>query len=320
MGRDDVNLRAARLAVAEARKSKTEPGKTPLFVGAVAVVDGRLLGSAHRGELASGDHAEFTLLEKKLKTQKLAGATIFTTLEPCTERGEDKIPCAIRLIQRRVARVVIGTIDPHRVVHGEGELRLREAGIKVSRFPDELQSELEELNREFFAQHRSTGPSNTKRPIPASLAKPKARSIQGHWLCQYRYPSTDELSGREALETETQIVCFEQVGETVKGTTVHALAHPEDFEGRLIDRYFTGLYFNRLNHHSYHGAFQFILSNSKNRMRGKWLGFNREGNEVITEEWRWEQLIDSTTISADTLHTYWASGLRRNLLREKRFL
>lgn len=309
MGRTSVNLQAARLAVAEARRSKPDPGKSPLFVGAVAVVDGEIIASAFRGEKASGDHAEFTLLEKKLKTRKLAGATIFTTLEPCTKRGKNKIPCVIRLIQRRVAKVVIGTLDPNRVVKGEGELRLREAGIMVSRFPAGLQSELEELNREFFAEHR--------KPVPE---KAKARSIQGHWLCQYRYMSTDNVSGRKTLKTETQIVCLEQEGEMVKGTTIHALAHPQDFEGKLFDRYFTGLYFNKLNHHSYHGSFQFILSNSRNRMRGKWLGFDHEGNDVNAEEWRWEQLTESTTVSPKTLRSYWASGLRRDMFREKKFL
>ena len=146
---------AAR-AVEEARLSVQEPGRScPLFVGAVASRDEKLVEAAHRGELGLGDHAEFTLLERKLKTVAIAGATVFTTLEPCTKRGRGKVPCAERLVERRVARVVIGTLDPNPDIRGLGVLALRQAGITVEFFPANLTSELEELNREFFRLRRA---------------------------------------------------------------------------------------------------------------------------------------------------------------------
>src|SRR2546426_5748719 len=81
-------------AIALARRCKTEPGKVSPKVGAIVTRDGMVIGEAFRGELAPGEHAEYTLLEGKLAGHTLAGATLFTTLEPCTSRNRPKIACA----------------------------------------------------------------------------------------------------------------------------------------------------------------------------------------------------------------------------------
>jgi pyrimidine deaminase RibD-like protein len=139
----------AQMAIDEARKSTSEPdGRPHPFVGAVVVKNGQVLSVAHRGE-AAGNHAEFIALEKKLSDQAVAGATAYTTLEPCTTRNHPKIPCAERLIERRVARVVIGMLDPDPRITGRGQIRLREAGIITDFFPHDLMTQAEELNREF---------------------------------------------------------------------------------------------------------------------------------------------------------------------------
>jgi pyrimidine deaminase RibD-like protein len=63
-------------AVDEARRSKSEDGRPHPKVGVVVVSQDGTVTAAHRGELGAGDHAEFTVLEKKLSGAKLSGATV----------------------------------------------------------------------------------------------------------------------------------------------------------------------------------------------------------------------------------------------------
>jgi pyrimidine deaminase RibD-like protein len=121
----------------------------------VVVKDGATVKQAHRGELALGDHAEYTALERKLGDKDLTGVTIVTTLEPCTKRGHERTPCAERIILRRVARVVIGMLDPNPSMQGKGVYMLKKAGIQVAFCSKPLEDEIKQLNKEFIEDQLS---------------------------------------------------------------------------------------------------------------------------------------------------------------------
>lgn len=178
---------AMEMAVLQARQCRG--GDVDPLVGAVAVQNGKIIGHAYRGEADPGDHAEFVLLEKKLKETPLAGSTVYTTLEPCTSRSHTKTPCADRLIERRVARVVVGMLDADQKITGRGILRLRQAGIRVDLFPPDLGAELEDLNRN-FSKHR------------ISLWT-KADSSKSQGL--YAWDTVPELSFAQLIATSTEV-------------------------------------------------------------------------------------------------------------------
>lgn len=85
-----------QLAIDMMNKSVNEPredGKVPPKVGAVLLFPDGRIETAYRGELREGDHAEYTLLERKLHNENLEGCILYTTLEPCMERNSPKVPC-----------------------------------------------------------------------------------------------------------------------------------------------------------------------------------------------------------------------------------
>ncbi len=140
MGHEDLELIVR--AVEEAAKCVSEPGKVSPKVGAALAAGGKLIDAAYLGEADPGDHAEFILLSKKRPTFDLAGATVYTTLEPCTERNPPKVPCASRLLERGVVEVVIGMLDPDSRVYGIGFGALKKAGVTVRFFPQHLRDRL----------------------------------------------------------------------------------------------------------------------------------------------------------------------------------
>ena len=164
---DSADRKFARMAVEEARKSVPEnDGRPRPKVGAVVVRDGQVVCVAHRGEFL-GNHAEYIALEKKARDLPLAGATVYTTLEPCTTRNHPKVPCAIRLAERKVARVVIGMLDPDTRITGKGQRQLRRANIITDLFPHDLMAEVEEMNREFTQfceQQQMPNAQNSRAP------------------------------------------------------------------------------------------------------------------------------------------------------------
>ena len=80
-------------------------------VGAVVVLEGRIIAAGHNRVLRTNDptaHAEIVAIRaaaQALSNYRLTGCTLYTTLEPCAM-------CAGAILHARISRLVYATPDP----------------------------------------------------------------------------------------------------------------------------------------------------------------------------------------------------------------
>ncbi len=150
-------------ALCLARKGLGRTWPNPM-VGAVVVKAGRVIGSGWHHRTGEA-HAEVLALRQAGLAAR--GATLYVTLEPCSHQGKTP-PCAPRVLQSGVTRVVVAMQDPNPKVSGRGLTLLRRAGVQVE--VGLLRDESRQLN-EVFIKRITTG-------LPFVLSK-AALSLDG---------------------------------------------------------------------------------------------------------------------------------------------
>jgi diaminohydroxyphosphoribosylaminopyrimidine deaminase/5-amino-6-(5-phosphoribosylamino)uracil reductase len=122
---DDEKYMQAAIELAMRGRGGVEPNP---MVGCVIVKDGQIIGRGYHQRFGSA-HAEPNALASC--EQSPAGATAYVTLEPCCHTDKQTPPCVPKLIEAKLARVVVGCLDPNPKVSGRGIQLLRDAGISV---------------------------------------------------------------------------------------------------------------------------------------------------------------------------------------------
>jgi diaminohydroxyphosphoribosylaminopyrimidine deaminase / 5-amino-6-(5-phosphoribosylamino)uracil reductase len=138
----DDDLRWMRLALDWSRRCP--PVSSAFNVGAVVVRNGIELAYGYSRETDEKVHAEESALAK-LAGMSLTGATVYTTLEPCSRRASRPRTCTQLIIEAGLAEVVYALREPLTFVDCEGVELLAAAGLAV-RWTPELAGEVIEIN------------------------------------------------------------------------------------------------------------------------------------------------------------------------------
>lgn len=152
--RDAFFMRKA-LRLAERGRGRTSPNP---MVGAIVVDDEGVIVGRGSHEFAGGPHAEVHALADA--GARARGATLYCTLEPCCHVGRTG-PCAPRVADAGIRRVVIATEDPNPLVAGGGAALLRDRGVDVQ--SGVLHEEAARLNAPFFTVMRRRRPFVTMK-------------------------------------------------------------------------------------------------------------------------------------------------------------
>ena len=132
-----------RRALELARKGEGHTSPNPM-VGCVVVKDGRIISEGYH-EKYGEFHAERNALTRC--TEDTAGADLYVTLEPCCHQGKTP-PCTDIIIEKKIARVFVGSMDSNPLVAGKGVQILRDHGIYVE--TGILDAECRKLNEVFY--------------------------------------------------------------------------------------------------------------------------------------------------------------------------
>jgi ATP-dependent DNA helicase RecG len=229
-------------SVAEPRSD----GKASPLVGAVLVKADGTVECASRGELRDGDHAEYTLLERKNRDTKLDGAILFSTLEPCAPgaRRHPKLSCAERIVLARIKEVWIGIEDPDPTVDRKGIKYLQDNGVKVHIFDRDLQEIIQTANKDFIAQAEERAAAaregELSKPVVLSglespLASTDLRDLDMKALDDYRRAlDTSDKVGSQAFNRRLlQHGLLQELGGTIMPTGFGLLLFGKEPRSRL---------------------------------------------------------------------------------------
>ncbi|MFD7788579.1 deaminase [Streptomyces nojiriensis] len=131
---------------------KCPPAEGAFSVGAIIVgADGEELANGYSRETDAHVHAEESALAKlPVDDPRLAGATLYSTLEPCSERKSRPLTCTQLILRSPIRRVVIAWREPSLLVADcVGVETLRAEGVDVLELP-ELTKRARKVNSHLF--------------------------------------------------------------------------------------------------------------------------------------------------------------------------
>lgn len=167
------------LVLAEKGAGFTSPNPC---VGAVIVKNGEIIGEGWHKK-AGDAHAEIEAIKSVKDSEKLKGADLYVTLEPCCHFGKTP-PCTSAIIGTGIKRVFVGMEDPFKKVNGKGIEILKKAGVKVEVLGKnrQLYAEIRHLNKAFIKWAKTGFPYLTLKAGMSLDGKITFNNGQSKWI------------------------------------------------------------------------------------------------------------------------------------------
>ncbi|RPI18241.1 MAG: bifunctional diaminohydroxyphosphoribosylaminopyrimidine deaminase/5-amino-6-(5-phosphoribosylamino)uracil reductase RibD [Ignavibacteriae bacterium] len=178
------------------------------MVGCVIVKNGKIIAEGYHKKFGQF-HAERIAINSAIsKGINIKGSTVYVNLEPCSHFGKTP-PCTSAIIEHKIKRVVMGTIDPNPLISGKGIAALKKNNIEVTH--GILEDECRELNRFFFKYIKTGLPYVTLKAAQTLDGKIADINYRSKWISslesrklvhEWRSEYDAVLIGKKTLECD----------------------------------------------------------------------------------------------------------------------
>ena len=147
------------------------------FVGAIVVDDeGKIIGEGYH-QKAGEAHAEVLAINDAFaKSKDLSNSTLYVSLEPCSHSGKTP-PCTHLILEHKIPKVVIGSMDPNPLVSGAQELTDAGVNVEICILP-----EIVELNNTFNINQLNKRPKYILKAATTLNGKISDRLGNSKWI------------------------------------------------------------------------------------------------------------------------------------------
>ncbi|MEY3120907.1 MAG: riboflavin biosynthesis protein RibD [Bacteroidota bacterium] len=146
-------------------------------MGAIVVDDeGKIIGEGYH-QKAGEAHAEVLAINDAFaKSKDLSNSTLYVSLEPCSHSGKTP-PCTHLILEHKIPKVVIGSMDPNPLVSGAKELTDAGVNVEICILP-----EIVELNNTFNINQLNKRPKYILKAATTLNGKISDRLGNSKWI------------------------------------------------------------------------------------------------------------------------------------------